>query len=630
MDESPRDGFRHCPAWLVGVAGLLLAQAGLAVAFFGPDFPASLRDDRPIVSGRHPLHLYHGYLGSQTFFRTGSTACFDPAFQAGYPKTPVFDGGSRPAEFFLAIAGGGYKPPAYKIGLFVGLLLAPLAFVAAARGIGMNAAASCLAGVGGIVTIWSPPVRALIDAGDLDVLAAGLAAIVFVAWLARYTTHFGVDAWCMLAAVSIVGWYCHPLVWLGLLPLVLVFYIVYAPQHGLAWHLGIPGIGAVGLAPSLWWLWDWGRYWWLRQPYPVDGSTPWGAVLGQPSDYTPLLDDVPGGAATLMLGTAGLFLLARHGQRAAAWLLPSTLLLAVLAYRFVQVRQDLPSNASDTVKNFLPLATGLILLPATFALWKLAERVKLGAILPAAAIALALAGGWIDGTSRPLARMAGLQVEPVTLGLSAEQEAIVQTIVHHTTPEARILWDEPTDSQPSWNWSALLPQLTGRAYLGGLDPDAGVEHWFCCQLNGKLSGKGLEKWTDGELAEFCRKYNVGWVAARSPAAIERWRHCAMAKEVVRLREYDRDLILFALDRPRSFILCGSGKWDEASPRHICLSNLTPDHRGWVELSLHYQQEMRVYPSYVKIDSAGDASDPIDRVRLSAPGPVPRVMIVWEP
>jgi len=50
-------------------------------------------------------------------YYTGRFCCYDPAFQAGYPKTPIFDNGSRPAELFLTIAGGGYRPRAYKIGL---------------------------------------------------------------------------------------------------------------------------------------------------------------------------------------------------------------------------------------------------------------------------------------------------------------------------------------------------------------------------------------------------------------------------------------------------------------------------------------------------------------------------------
>ena len=629
MDEMPRDGFRQHPAWLLGVVGLLLAQAGLVAAMFGPQPLRSLTDDRPIVSGRHPLHLYHGALGSQTFYHTGATACFDPSFQAGYPKTPVFDGGSRPAEFFLALAGGGYKPVAYKLGVFAILLLAPLAFVAGARGIGLPASSACLAGVAGIALLWSPPVRTLINEGHMDVLAAGLSALVFVTWLARYTTHFGVDAWFVLAGISVLGWYAHPLVWLGLLPLVTAYYVVYAPKHGLAWHLGLMGISAVGLAPNLWWLWDWGRYWWLRQPYPVGEFTPWSEVLGTPSNYTPLLDDVPGGALTLALGGVGLVLLARSGQKAAAWLLPSTILLALLAYRIARVRTDLPINADDTVKQLLPFATGFMLLPAAYAMWRLACRARMGAVLPVMAVVLLVGAGWL-GTARPFARLAGLQTAPIPLGLSADQNAIVEALIEHTTTEARILWDEPSDSQPTWNWSALLPQLTGRSFLGGLDADAGVEHWFCGQMIGILNGQPLEHWTDAQLGEFCRRYNIGWVAARSPEAIARWSRVGMAKVAARLREGDREVILLTLDRPRSFILIGSGRWDEASTRHICLSNVVPDAQGCVELSLHFQQDMKVYPSYVTIELTKDASDPISHVRLQAPGPVPRVMLVWEP
>src|SRR5688572_28999291 len=120
MDEMPTDGFRHRPLWLLGVVGLVVAQAGLALSLFGPGHSfAALVDDRPVLSGRHPLHQYHGTLGAAAFRDRGATTCYDPGFQAGYPKTPVFDGGSRPAELFLLAAGGEYRPGAYKTGLLV-------------------------------------------------------------------------------------------------------------------------------------------------------------------------------------------------------------------------------------------------------------------------------------------------------------------------------------------------------------------------------------------------------------------------------------------------------------------------------------------------------------------------------
>src|SRR5207253_1921295 len=210
------------------VAGLVLAQAGLALGLFGSGRSwAAVTDDRPVLSGRHPLHLYHGSLGARAFRDHGATTLYDPAFHAGYPKTPVFDGGCRPAELVLVLAGGSYRPGAYKFGLFACLALVPLVFVVAARGAGLPAGAAVLAGACGA---------------------------------------------------------------------------------GLAWHLGLLGITTAGLAPNLWWLTDWGRYWWLRQPSPSDHIPlpGWEAILGGPGDYTGLFGCLPGGGFVVLAGAVGL------------------------------------------------------------------------------------------------------------------------------------------------------------------------------------------------------------------------------------------------------------------------------------------------------------------------------------
>src|SRR6516165_8703456 len=115
------------PIWyLVGLV-LIIWQGWMTLTLFGPDHPWDrLLDDQPIISGRHPLHLYHGTLGARSLLERGTLCCYDPGFQAGYPKTPVFDSGSRPAELFLLLAGGNYRPAAYKIGVAILCLLAPL------------------------------------------------------------------------------------------------------------------------------------------------------------------------------------------------------------------------------------------------------------------------------------------------------------------------------------------------------------------------------------------------------------------------------------------------------------------------------------------------------------------------
>src|SRR5947209_68786 len=103
--------------WTFTFLVLVGFQGWKTQALFGIDPWQRLFDRTPIVSGRHALHLYHGYLGACSLRERGTLCCYDPAFQAGYPKSPVFDSGSRPAELFLSVAGARYDPSAYKLGL---------------------------------------------------------------------------------------------------------------------------------------------------------------------------------------------------------------------------------------------------------------------------------------------------------------------------------------------------------------------------------------------------------------------------------------------------------------------------------------------------------------------------------
>src|SRR3954469_18655623 len=145
-------------AWWPVLLGLLAWQGWITLSLFGPDRPwDSLLDDRPILSGRHPLHLYHGYLGARSLYDRGTLCCFDPAFQAGYPKTPVFDSGSRPAEVALALAGARYSPAAYKLALVAVCLLAPGCLYLAARGAGLPRGHSLAACLLGQLVWWGRP-----------------------------------------------------------------------------------------------------------------------------------------------------------------------------------------------------------------------------------------------------------------------------------------------------------------------------------------------------------------------------------------------------------------------------------------------------------------------------------------
>ena len=141
----------------------------------------------------------------------------------------------------------------------------------------------------------------------------------------------------------------------------------------------------------------------------------------------------------------------------------------------------------------------------------------------------------------------------------------------------------------------------------------------------------LGEWSDADLEVFCRWYNVGWVVARSPAAVERWGRFPRARPVARLTEGGLPVVVYALDRRRSFILGGSANWESADARRVTLSNVVPNADGEVQLSLHNLEGLRVFPSYVRVEPMPDPTgrDPVHHVRLRLPGPIPRVTLVWE-
>src|SRR5262249_28361858 len=151
----------------------------------------------------------------------GSPCCYDPNFQAGYPKTPVFDSGSRPAELFLILGGGTYRPAAYKIGLAACLLAVPLLLAGAGRSAGLSRAAACLAAGLGLLVAWGTPCRQLLEDGDLDLLLGALAVLTQAGLLLRFDREPGLGCWLGLLAAGCLGWFAQPLLLALSLPLLL-------------------------------------------------------------------------------------------------------------------------------------------------------------------------------------------------------------------------------------------------------------------------------------------------------------------------------------------------------------------------------------------------------------------------
>jgi hypothetical protein len=217
--------------------------------------------------------------------------------------------------------------------------------------------------------------------------------------------------------------------------------------------------------------------------------------------------------------------------------------------------------------------------------------------------------------------------EPLQIGLGAERQNVVAAVAEHTTNEARILWEDRRGTRQSSHWTALLSHLTGRAFVGGLDPEAAIDPTAGGLIDQTLAGRPLDDWKDVELRHYCDHYNIGWVVCWSEKAARRFARWPDATEAAVDLQDGGAGRLFTLNRKPTFALHGSARWQSADSNRIVLTDVKPK-AGNVILSMHYLDGMRVAPSRIKIESLPDPND-IPFVRLELDEPAPVVTITWD-
>lgn len=590
---------------------------------------ARLRNDEPIISGQHPLHLYFGYLGAEALAERSTPCCYDPAFQAGYPKTPVFDSGSRPAELFLFLAGAKYSPAAYKVGLAVCSCLAPLLLALGTSGLRLGLGPTCLSVALGLLVWWGAPCRDALEDGDLDWLLAALAEIAYLGLVVRFDRLPDCRTWVGLLVTGSVAWFGNPFLCLLLLPVVLVYYLSTGTRHGLGWHTALLASYVGSLAVNAFWLVDWARYWWIRLPIHYASAslrhrtlqTFWDAQLwGSPADRAL-------GVALFVLAVVGGVLLNRNRERPAArvfgigagafWLLAA----AGIGWQPLG-KMGTSSLLTPALWFASPLAVyalvqGFIGLASCVRCPRRAAVVVAVVVLAAGLWGQSGVAAWLSRCARP---------EPLLIGLGAERAELVRVLRTQTSADSRILWEDRTGRREASRWSALLPVLTDRAFVGGLAPDDCIEHAQAGFVDQSLAGRPIADWTDVELDDYCRRYNVGWAVCWSPPVVARFR--AWKGEAAAIPVHDGETgFLFRL-QPRSFVLKGQGRWLSADRQHVTLADVVPED-GVVILSLHYQAGLQASPARVQVEREPDAYDPIAFVRLKLPGPMPLVTLTWE-
>jgi hypothetical protein len=617
MEVAADPGFRRSPFWLFVLLLLIAAQGWLTLHLFGEGLPFDrLTNDEPILDGKHPLHAYHGLLGNRAWREWRVTTCYDPAFQAGYPKTPIFDSGSRPAELFYMIGGAG--PASYKIGLAICCLLVPLAFAISGRGVGLRAAGCCLSALLGSALWWSPPCRMLLDSGDLDLLVGGMVIPIYITWLGRFWRTPGPLEWLVVASSAAVGWYMQPLLMLGAVPISILFNLWAFRGVRFAWHMGLASANVAAIAANMFWLTDWVMHLWMYVPYGGEESARalWPAST---QDWEAFLPHDPIELGICALGLVGLIVMFRRNGVGAVLLAVGTMVyvLAGGAARLWPILGEVGAQKA------LSIGVWCCAVPAAYGL-------------------TAIAGG-IGTTSgyRPLGLvwlvvgLAGLtygfdiprrwDTRPLELGLGKQREEIVRTIREKSTADGRVLWEDLSDNGSGW--TAMLPELTQRPFVGGLSNDVKIDHMHVRLADGKLVGKPIADWSDADLARLVIRFNITRVVCRSPESIERFRKLPNTAVVAEFK--DKAGVMFALDRRPTYILSGRGTVTQMDWKRVALTDLEPDENGVVVISLHHHSNWHVTPGYLIVEKDVDVTDPIPMLRLRLPAPVSRVTMVWK-
>jgi hypothetical protein len=609
---------------------LLVGHGWKTSQLFGPVQPLqALLDERPIVSGQHALHLYHGYLGAQSLQEQGTFSCYDPAFQAGYPKTPVFDCGSRPAELFLSLTGSDYRPSVYKVGVAACVLVAPLIFWLGAYAAGLSCGGACLATLLATMATWSTGGTQLLLEGDLNTFLAGLAALLECGMLLQFARRPALGSWLGLSGACCLVWFADPFIAILLILPVLVYYASVGTRHSCAWHGALLAALAAGVVANLYWLTTWFSSWWIRMPLSFSAPllahrTPrsiWeAAIWGNAADRLVTLGLVAG-------SVAGIVAFNQCRERAAARL-----------FGIVWLGMFCLAGASVSFDQIGSLGTGRFLTPTLWfaavlsanALEKLFRQIVRACGCPWRATLLVAGSapviafvGWQQART-----IAGglLETPHLQIGLDANDKAIVAWINEQTTPEARILWEDAPGAD-SRLWSPLLAAMTDRSYIGGLDPWNSIEHSYASLVGGKLAGRDVNSWADPELNDFLRIYNIGWIVCRNSASMDRF-----AKYPGAVEKGSAELLgrYRAFEVPhQTFALVGKARVLRVTRNAILLADVIPED-GQVLLSFHHQAGMRASPTRVQVERAPDPDDPIPFLRLRLTNPVARLKISCNP
>jgi hypothetical protein len=653
----------------IGLLVAVFVVHAIQVVRLFPTPRALLDNDHPVILVDHALHLYHGALGSRFLRDHGTTWGYDPFFMAGYPETPVWDSSSNLSILFQALAGGGYHPRAYNVGLLACSILVLVSIPAGAAASGLGLSEIALAALLGWLyfhcgwpdTFWRSGLFAFVTASGGVVLVIGL--------LLRFDRRPGVGRWCAVALTGAAVWFVHVTLPILIVGAVVGFMLATARYRCWRRYAALVAAAIFAALVNLVWLVPLWRFRGIRSAGSFFMAPTSGWFLIQ--TYLSANIDTRLGLLILVLGVAGLVVWRREGRRIQAATFGGAALVCLALALFGG--QWSVTRTLEPLRFVVPLHL-LLAVPAGSALARVSARLvrgfggrRRGVVLTALAwsVALAAAVVTVPGLFRVMAGQLAVE-RPLVAGLRPEMNRLVRWIRDNTDPSARILFEdqlrlyEDTDPE-STHWTTLLPFLLKpdtRQFIGGEYQMAFItHHQFASFGDFHLGGRPIDFWTPDQLRDYCDLYNIGWIVCWSPLSslcFDQWDQAHRVATLPRHNSRNRppsdnsyvrealiarggpDLatryisageghyVIYRVERSHSFVRTGQGHFTGVDLNRIELTDLVPS-EGAVVLSLHWLDTWRTDPP-LPVEPFPVPLDPVPLVRISTPRPLKRLVL----
>jgi hypothetical protein len=565
--------------------------------------PTVVFGGEPISRLDYALHFSRAAAADEFARTDGRTWGYDPHFMAGYPMGTVFDVNNKGVEVLIAVLhrGGLQIPTAFNVLVLLTLALPAAAVWAAARNFGLTSWQQTVA-AGLTLILW------VLDSQvgmtwEMGIFASGLAMYglpLSLSFLYRYRTSRGARFYLLFltSAAALSVW--HPL----------SFVFFFAPVTAYCWltfpelrGLLVVFVGTVAL---------------LNIPFMIPVVQQWD--LKTRSGYHWIGDIDAFLRDTLVKNDSGLRILITtfgvvglrcwyiEGKREAAGLLSALVVFLMLSGYLAGELSAF--RELETYRNVL-MASFVLIIPASVAittvgsslLSRFGRRKRLIWVVATALVIIALTGRNLNR----IAWVRNIELEPVV----GDEARVIRWLGEEGSAAGRRVLVEP------WQIGALVPWYTHLEAIGGPYPLVWMKHNFANFVSLRnvgvpdrtvLFGRDVAQFSQEELREYLRTYNIGLVVSSTPESQvvfdgSPWLNCA--------GQFGRYRTYVNLDQASPF-LRGEGEL-RAEYGRLYVSRASA---GEIVLDYHWAPFLKTEPRQ-EIVPIAVRDDPVPMIRIPA-------------